>query len=104
MTDLPDEIVEAVAKEIHDGDSFAIAKWETMGASRRRYDNMARAALASCRYAEMREACELMVKWFAAENDHNIMPEFWHRVELCKQVEDKARAALMPLPSPPVST
>lgn len=43
---------------------------------------------------ELIEACELMLQWFAAEDDHSLMPDFYARVDLCRRVEIAVRAAL----------
>ena len=43
---------------------------------------------------ELLEACRQMMRWFEVEDDHSQMPEFMDRVDLCKQVEILASAAI----------
>ena len=103
MTDIPDEIIERCARAIATqmirylwGTDAEIENSWRSEKKRELLKELARAALTAVRYGEMREACELMVKWFDAENDHKLMPDFYHRMELCGKVEKAARAALSP--------
>ena len=40
------------------------------------------------------DACRQMMRWFEVEDDHSQMPKFMDRVDLCKQVEILASAAI----------
>ena len=43
---------------------------------------------------ELLEACRQMMRWFEVEDDHSQMPVFMDRINLCKQVEILASAAI----------
>lgn len=43
---------------------------------------------------ELLEACRQMMRWFEVEDDHSQMPGFMDRINLCKQVEILASAAI----------
>ena len=43
---------------------------------------------------ELLEACETLFRWLAAEDNHNLMPDFYERIALCNLAQEQARAAI----------
>ena len=43
---------------------------------------------------DLLEACETFAHWLATEENHDLMPDFYARVELCNLAQQQVRAAL----------
>jgi DNA-binding transcriptional regulator PaaX len=88
MTDLPDEIVERVARAIYLSNNRRYGgKWDLVE-TKEVWLDAARASLIASGWGEMREALEKTANWLAAEDDHKKEPCFYRRVDMFKDAEN----------------